>query len=150
LTADNIEEDRAYLIRCILQDLLGFKIFMGIAMEINIKNIQDIVSLELAGKLDVDGARELKKTIINLLKSNKKLLHLNLSRINYINSLGLGVLVSIFQEIENIDGRITFAQPNKYVSELLDSTHLSQVFDIYENDTDALESFNHAKISTKI
>jgi len=119
-------------------------------MDINIKNLQNIVSLDLAGKLDVDGARELKKTFLNLLKSNKKILHLNLSRVSYINSLGLGVLVSIFQEIENVDGKITFAQPNKYVREIFDSTHLSQVFDIYENDIDAFKSLNDEKVSLKI
>ena len=74
---------------------------MEYTMEINIKNIQDVVSLELAGKLDVDGARELNKTIANLLESNKILIHLNLSRVSYINSLGLGILVSVFQEKSN-------------------------------------------------
>ena len=127
-----------------------FIFFKELTMEINIKNIQKIVTLELAGRLDVDGARELNKTVANLLKSNKMLFHLNLSRVSYINSLGLGILVSIFQEIEDKDGRITFAQPNKYIQELFDSTHLSQVFDIYENDKDAFESFKYEKVSSKI
>lgn len=117
-------------------------------MDINIKNLQNVVLLELAGKLDGEGTRELKKTILNLLKSNKKLLHLNLSRVSYINSLGLGILVSIYQEINNADGRITFSQTSKFVQEILESTHLNKVFDIYINDFEALESFNQDKISS--
>ena len=69
------------------------------------------------------------------------LLHLNLSEVDFINSSGLGVLVSIMKEARLRKGRLTLSNLATYVQEIFEITQLSHIFEIFNSEAEALESY---------
>jgi anti-sigma B factor antagonist len=74
-------------------------------------------------------------------KGNKKIL-LNLADVSYIDSSGIGEMVSGFTTITNGGGKLKLLNLNKRVKDLLQITKLYTVFDAYEDEAAAVRSFN--------
>jgi anti-sigma B factor antagonist len=69
---------------------------------------------------------------------------LNLGEVNYIDSGGLGTLVALRTTAQNAGGTIKLTNLTKRVSDLLQITKLLTVFDVYNSETEAIESFRKA------
>ena len=110
-------------------------------MNITKKNEGNIDILCLEGRLDLASAVKLKDESREIIgKKNCKLI-LNLEAVDFINSSGLGALVSILKDTRSAKGNIKLSCLAPYVKEIFDITQLSNIFDICETDEAARKSF---------
>ena len=116
-------------------------------MEINIKDEGQVCILNLQGRLDLASGTDLKNEIKKLFEEEKNLVHLNLQEVEFINSSGLGALVSIMKEIRLRKGRLTLSNLASYVKEIFEITQLSHIFEIFETEPEAINSYKTAPIN---
>ena len=115
-------------------------------MDITVKQQGNVNVLILKGKLDLANSGDLKNTVKSLLQQEKNKLHLNMLGVDFINSSGLGALVSMMKEIRVHKGRLTMSNLAPYVSEIFEITQLSNVFEIYCGEREAIESYAAAPV----
>jgi anti-sigma B factor antagonist len=85
----------------------------------------------------------LRDTVKKALSSNNRIV-LNLGEVNYIDSGGLGALVELYTSAHKAGGAIKLTRLTRHVSDLLQITKLLTVFDVYNSEAEALESFRKA------
>src|SRR5438552_2342310 len=103
----------------------------------------DVVILDLNGRLWILDL-PLRDLLNDLLTEGKRCFVLNLTGVNYIDSSGLGQLITIWTSIRNRDGHMTILNPTKRVQRLLEITRLDAVFKILENENEAIQSVRKA------
>jgi len=110
-------------------------------MNIQKRMAGDVTILCLDGRLDLTSASTLKEASKDVLSGSTKKMVLNLDRVDFINSSGLGALVSILKEVRNSQGSMKLTNLAPYVKEIFDITQLSNIFDIFPDESQALTSF---------
>ena len=109
---------------------------------INERNAGDVTVLDLKGRLRVGGNTvAFHKSIRHLIVEKKLLILLNLADVTYIDSCGLGEMVASQVSVENKGGEIKLVGLTETLRELLTVTRLLSVFDVYENEADAIQKF---------
>jgi anti-sigma B factor antagonist len=107
------------------------------------KDITDNIHLvSLEGDIDFLVYPELKKQLLKLIESGKINMIINLEKVNYIDSSGLGAITSAHLKVTSIGGNIKIVSPNADINKIFDITGLSKVVKIYPNYETALETFN--------
>jgi len=101
-----------------------------------------IVVIDVPKRLTIDTSDELKKQLKNLVDDGVVRLVINLEETDYMDSSGLGAIVSKIAVTRSNNGDIKLAAVQKYIDYLLNLTHLNKVLQIYPNIEDAVESFN--------
>ena len=107
------------------------------------RSVSEVVILDLAGRLWILDL-PLRDLMNRLLSAGNRHFVLNLAKVDYIDSSGLGQLISIWTSIQNNNGHMTILQPNKRVQRLFDITRLNAVFEILENETEAVQKARKA------
>src|SRR3954467_13834272 len=113
--------------------------------ELNISERQagDITILDMDGKVTIgEGSVALRSTIRRLLGEDKKKILLNLAGVGYIDSSGIGELVSSFTAVNKESGQLKLLNLTQKIQDLLAITKLLTVFDTFENEGEALSSYN--------
>jgi len=113
-------------------------------MEIRTKQEGSVAVLTLSGRLDLASGSTLKEHLKRLFEKNITSVHLNMAEVEFINSSGLGALVSIMKEVRLLKGRLTLSNLASYVQEIFEITQLSHIFEIYATEEEALNSFQPA------
>jgi anti-sigma B factor antagonist len=85
----------------------------------------------------------LRDTVKKALANNNRIV-LNLGEVNYIDSTGLGTLVGLYTSVHKAGGAVKLMCLTKRVSDLLQLTKLLTVFDVYDSEAEAVESFRRA------
>ncbi len=102
-----------------------------------------VTVVDLSGRITLgDGSALLRKTIRGLLEDQRKKILLNLADVDYIDSSGIGELVSGFTAVKNQGGDLKLLQLTKKVRDLLQITKLYTVFDVFTDESSAIRSFN--------
>ena len=112
--------------------------------ELNIseRRVSDITILDLDGKITIgEGSVALRTAIRRLLEEGKKKILLNLAKVGYIDSSGIGELVSSYTAINKEGGELKLLNLTQKLQDLLTITKLLTVFDVYESEEEALASF---------
>src|SRR5579863_10415809 len=110
-------------------------------LKIKLRTIDGIAVVDCAGRLIFgDEAASLRETVKKIIPENKKIV-VNLADVTYIDSGGLGTLVALYTTARSAGGTIKLASLTKRVGDLLQVTKLLTVFDVYDNEKQALESF---------
>jgi anti-sigma B factor antagonist len=112
--------------------------------ELNISERQadGVTILDLTGRITIgEGSVALRTAIRRLLSEGKKNILLNLGGVSYIDSSGIGELVSSFTTVKKDGGSLKLLNLTQKVQDLLAITKLLTVFDVYENEDEALASF---------
>jgi len=112
--------------------------------ELDIKERQagDVTILDMDGKITIgEGSVALRSAIRRLLEEGKKKILLNLAGVGYIDSSGIGELVSSYTAIGNQQGQLKLLNLTQKLQDLLAITKLLTVFDVYENESEALSSY---------
>ena len=112
--------------------------------ELNIAERQagDVTVLDMSGKITIgEGSVALRTAIRRLLEESKKRILLNLAGVGYIDSSGIGELVSSYTAINKEQGQLKLLNLTQKLQDLLTITQLLTVFDVYENEAEALNSF---------
>jgi len=112
--------------------------------ELNIseRTAGDVTILDMDGKVTIgEGSVALRTAIRRLLEEGKKKILLNLARVGYIDSSGIGELVSSYTAINKEGGQLKLLNLTQKLQDLLTITKLLTVFDVYDNEQEALGSF---------
>lgn len=110
-------------------------------MEITVREENDVTILNLSGRLDLASGTTLKEQVKELFNQERSSFHFNLAEVEFINSSGLGSLVSVMKEIRLRKGRLTLSNLASYVQEIFDITQLSHIFEIFGTEQEALNSY---------
>jgi anti-sigma B factor antagonist len=112
--------------------------------DINISERQagDVTILDLEGKVTIgEGSVALRNAIRRLLGEGKSKILLNLAGVGYIDSSGIGELVSSFTAVNKEGGTLKLLNLTQKIQDLLAITKLLTVFDVYEDEGEALSSY---------
>jgi anti-sigma B factor antagonist len=110
-------------------------------MEISRRDEDMVAILTLSGRLDLANGNKLKEEIKGILENDVTAIHLSLKDLEFVNSSGLGAMVSIMKEIRLRRGRLTLSDMADYVREVFDITQLSHIFEIFPSEEEALRSY---------
>ena len=107
----------------------------------------DVTILEVSGRITLgDGASTLRNAILAMVRDGRQKILLNLANVTFIDSSGLGVLVSAFATQTNRGGELKLLNVMSRVKDLLLITKLYTVFDVFDEENTALRSFAPRKI----
>ena len=111
-------------------------------LNLNERQAGDVTVLDMSGKITIgEGSVALRTAIRRLLEEGKKRILLTLAGVSYIDSSGIGELVSSYTAINKEGGQLKLLNLTQKIKDLLTITKLLTVFDVYENEADALNSF---------
>ncbi len=116
-------------------------------MEITRKEENSVAILSVKGRLDLASGASLKDEVKALMEKEQIMIHLNLAEVDFINSSGLGVLVSIMKDIRLHKGRLTLSDLASYVQEIFEITQLSHIFEIFTSENEAVASYQTVSAS---
>jgi anti-sigma B factor antagonist len=112
-------------------------------MHIDERRVGDVVVLDLKGKVTLgEGDEVLKDKINSLMNQGHKKLVLNLADVPYIDSAGLGEIVRTFTTVSRQGGSLKLLNLTKRISDLLAITKLLTVFETFDSEPDAVQSFS--------
>jgi anti-sigma B factor antagonist len=112
------------------------------SLSIRQKEKESVVVLELQGPLTVgESASALRDFLRELVAANRLNVVLDLAGVNYIDSTGLGAMVVCFTTLRKAGGKLVLLNLNRRQMELLLLTKLSTVFEIFDDEQDAVNSF---------
>jgi anti-sigma B factor antagonist len=104
--------------------------------------VGDVVVVDVSGRITLgEGSSNLREGIRDLLAKGHRKILLNLADVSYIDSSGIGELVSGYTSVTNAGGQLKLVNLTKRVNDLLQITKLYTVFDIYDNELTAIRSF---------
>ncbi len=112
-------------------------------MEIEQRPSGDVMILDLKGKLTIGSGDELLRDKINsLIQQGYKKLLLNLADVPYVDSAGLGAIVSSYTTVSREGGSLKLLSLTSRIKDLLAITKLLTIFDTYESEAEAVASFD--------
>ncbi|MGA3372051.1 MAG: STAS domain-containing protein [Terracidiphilus sp.] len=112
------------------------------ALSIATRQVDGVVVLDLSGRITLgEGSVQLREAIRGLISKGEKNILLNLGDVNYIDSSGLGELVSAFTTAKNQQADVKLLNLTRKVHDLLQLTKLYTVFDIKDDEASAIASF---------
>lgn len=111
-------------------------------MKITNREEGGVTVIEPKGKITIgEGDLILRDEITKNLSEEKKKLVLDLGGVSYMDSAGVGELVSVYTSVKNRGGELKLANLTKKIKDLLTITQLMTIFDTYDNVNDAISSF---------
>lgn len=112
------------------------------SVKLTTRQVGDVTVIDAAGRITLgEGASAFRDIIRDLAAKGDKKLLLNLSEVSYIDSSGIGELVSGFTTVTNHGGSLKLVGLSKRVKDLLQITKLYTVFETFEDEAQAVRSF---------
>jgi anti-sigma B factor antagonist len=112
------------------------------SMTLATRDVSGVTIVDLSGKITLgEGGVTLREEVRKLLASGSKKIVLNLGEVNYIDSSGLGELVSAYTAVKNAGGELKLINLTSKVRDLLVITKLVTVFDVKDDEASAVSSF---------
>jgi anti-sigma B factor antagonist len=113
-----------------------------VSMKASIRQVEGVAILDLSGRIKLgEGSSLLREIVKDLLSKGQKNILLNLGDISYIDSSGIGELVSAFTSVRNQGGELKLLHLTKKVHDLLQITKLYTVFDVKDDEAAAIGAF---------
>ena len=112
------------------------------SVKLTTRQVGDVTVVDVAGRITLgEGSATLRDAMRDMVSKNQKKILLNLGEVSYIDSSGIGELVSGFTTVTNSGGALNLLNLNKRVKDLLQITKLYTVFDVHEDEAGAIRSF---------
>jgi anti-sigma B factor antagonist len=109
------------------------------------RQVDGVTILDLSGRITLgEGSVQLRDGVRDLLSKGQKNILLNLGDVNYIDSSGIGELVSAYTTVRNQGGELKLLNLTKKVHDLLQITKLYTVFDIKDDEASAIAAYSRA------
>ena len=113
-------------------------------MTISTREVSHVTIVDINGRITLgEETGLLRDTVRQLIAAGKKKIVLNLAHVDYIDSSGVGELVSSFTTVRNAGGELKLLALTKKVQEILYVTKLYTVFDVKEDEFTAVKSFDY-------
>ena len=114
-------------------------------MDIKERVVEGVSVLDLGGKIVLgEGDLQIKERIRDLLADGQRRILLNLGDVSYIDSAGLGALISGYTTVKRAGGQLKLVNLTKRIQDLLAITKLITVFDTYDSEKEAIASYTPA------
>jgi len=114
-----------------------------VTMKASSRRVDGVTILDLSGRITLgEGSVVLRDHIRDLLGKSEKKILLNLGDVTYIDSSGIGELVSAFTTVRNQGGELKLLNLTKKVHDLLQITKLYTVFDVKDDEASAVKAFS--------
>lgn len=115
------------------------------SMKATVRPVDSIIVVDVSGRITLgEGCTQLRELIRDQLSKGHKNILLNLADVTYIDSSGIGELVSAYTGVAKQGGSLKLLNLTKKVHDLLQITKLYTVFDIYDDEAKAIASFAKA------
>jgi anti-sigma B factor antagonist len=113
-----------------------------VALQGTRRQLGDVVIVDFSGKITLgEGSAMLRNTVRELINSGNKKILLSLYDVDYIDSSGIGELVSAYTTVKNASGELKLLHLTKRVHDILQITRLFTVFDVQSEEGAAIRSF---------
>ncbi len=111
-----------------------------VQIDLEIKN--DVLIFRICGDIDINTSPEIKKSFDKVIKENNKRILVNLGKVDYLDSSGLATFVEILKHLRTCEGQLKLTNLSRKIKGLFEITKLDKLFDISNEESTALESFN--------
>ena len=112
------------------------------SVKLTTRQVGDVTVIDVAGRITLgEGSSALREAMKDLVTKGQKKILLNLGEVSYIDSSGIGELVSGFTTVTNSGGNLKLLNLNKRVKDLLQITKLYTVFEVFDDEAEAVRSF---------
>jgi len=101
-------------------------------------NTNDVQALDLEGEVDVYTAPVLRQAIMDQVEGGVKHLLINLARVEYLDSTGLGILIGGVKRLKEQGGSLRLVGPSARIQRIFEITGLNKIFDVYASEQEAL------------
>jgi anti-sigma B factor antagonist len=113
-----------------------------VSVKISTRQVDGVTVLDMSGRITLgEGSVQLRDAVRDLLSKGQKHILLNLGDVTYIDSSGIGELVSAFTTVKNQGGELKLLNLTRKVHDLLQITKLYTVFDVKDDEASAIASF---------
>jgi len=113
-----------------------------VSVKLSTRQVGDVTVIDATGRITLgEGASTFRDTVRDLAAKGDKKILLNLSDVTYIDSSGIGELVSGFTTVTNHGGVLKLLGLSKRVKDLLQITKLYTVFEVFDDESTAVRSF---------
>jgi len=113
-----------------------------VSVKLNTRQVGNVSVVDVAGRITLgEGSAALRETLRDMVAKNHNKILLNLADVTYIDSSGIGELVSGYTTVANTGGQLKLLNLNKRVKDLLQITKLYTVFEVKEDEAEAIRSF---------
>jgi anti-sigma B factor antagonist len=113
-----------------------------VSMKATVRHVDSVTVVDVSGRITIgEACKQLRDLIREQLSKNHKNLLLNLADVSYIDSSGIGELVSAYTAVSSQGGQLKLLNLTKKVHDLLQITKLYTVFDVHDDEAKAISSF---------
>jgi anti-sigma B factor antagonist len=113
-----------------------------VSVKLTTRQVGDVTVIDAVGRITLgDGATTFRDTVRDLANGGNKKLLLNLAEVSYIDSSGIGEMVSGFTTVTNQGGQVKLLNLTKRVKDLLQITKLYTVFEVFDDEAHGVRSF---------
>jgi len=111
-------------------------------MKFSTRRVGAVVIIDIEGKILLgEGDVEFKQEVSNLLKRGNRSILLNLTKVPYMDSAGLGAIIRCFTSVRKDGGTLKLLGPNERLIDLLTITKLINVLDWFDDEDEAVRSY---------
>ena len=115
-------------------------------MNIIKRTLDDVTVLELEGHLALEANAQFRTCVTTAIDAGARKLVVNMARVEYMDSCGLGELIACYTTLKKVSGRLTLLHLNQRLQHLLAITKLYTVFETFDSESAAVSSFTpHAE-----
>ena len=112
------------------------------SVKLTTRQIGDVSVVDVAGRITLgEGSSALRDSLREMVGKGQKKILLNLGEVSYIDSSGIGELVSAYTTVTNGGGQLKLLNLTKRVKDLLQITKLYTVFDVHDSEVTAIRAF---------
>ena len=113
-------------------------------MKVEVSKKGDVAILKCMGSLDADSISGFKKVAYDMLDDGTTKYVLDAAGVDFVDSMGLGVLISLLRKVKQKDGDIKIVSLTPDVKTIFEITRLFRLFDVYDSIKDAVDKFKEA------
>jgi anti-sigma B factor antagonist len=114
-----------------------------VSVKLSTRQVGDVTVIDAVGRITLgEGSSTFRDTLKNLTANGNKKLLLNLGEVSYIDSSGIGEMVSGFTSVTNQGGQLKLLNLTKRVKDLLQITKLYTVFEVFDDEAAAVRSYS--------
>lgn len=108
-------------------------------MKVNKKQMGKVLVLEIEGVMDAEHSSQIKKFFSQVQEEGEKNIVLDLNKVSFIDSTGLGILISLMRHLNEQEGRLRLSGLQDEVKSIFEITRLFRVFEIFQSVEQAIQ-----------
>ncbi|NLC56327.1 MAG: STAS domain-containing protein [Armatimonadetes bacterium] len=108
-------------------------------LTVDVSHVENVTVVDLVGELDAFTSLDLREAVVRLIEEGARDIIINLERVEFIDSVGLGTLVGCLKRSAEHGGSINLVCANPQIQKVFDITGLSKIFAIYKTREEAIQ-----------